>query len=575
MSQLTTFNLDKLCESITLSMPIDKVSEDLPPQGSLVNDLTVLGTQLRDPQVRSCLKQLSSLIANMCDHIISGDLSQDVLIPVLRCLVNFVADSPSNRQYLMEGYTNGHSLFQKLFTLIESRDTDEKVKLYTCVLILNFILGTDKDRASASYIDKFTFANADGDDKSAWNIILCALKDNGDDVKKQVLDILDELSNLEDNAKKVQSNLIIDHKNLDFLIEDPHDSYQLSILEKITKNKNFSLENDQHLVFELLKLLETTSEHGSCELLFHTVMNLSSNVTNKNDQISQYLKLLKKIEHKPLLRSLILIILSNSIISKDAKAKIVSIKDIQNIVSQYFITDYPEFTSDDSNFKPLELQSIVLMNKLITNKQILKQFKTEYLTAFIKQLKLTCKEFRFQQVFKQILELNLKFIQRLLVGYQKSIDITMDDTVYKEIVNFVTDTSLFDDNVIPDLWRDDDMIFFELTDWAVLSNNHLDELSTIYNDRFASCSPRISESSGPIPFNYLLEATKAVALAVSQDSKLLEQSWFATFFKVLHLVVKQNPSWTILTNNYRYICGIIQKTASPGCNALKQEYNIQ
>ncbi|VEU19806.1 DEKNAAC100074 [Brettanomyces naardenensis] len=525
-------------------------------------ELERLGTLLRDSTIRAQKSKLSGTIRALADSVTNGQLRDDSDVKSFRVFINFVADSNENVEFILKEYDNSYSFFQNVFTGLVSSETSQDAKAYRCIFLLNFIIGGDESgtTSGASYIDSFEF-EADGRKTSAWNELLELLcQDDRLHLNSKVVDILDELANVDDEQSSTKSAInSLSLQRLLQMYEWLDEDIFLSIFERVTLNKQIELNNEQSLVFRVLDLLKCVSNQSDASLLFRSGMNLSYNSTNNNDQLTRYLTLWKENQEQPLLRSLILIILSNYVVSKENKDKLIDEPLMKSVVEDFFQHDYKMFT-ESSEFKHLELESTVLMNKLITDERILKVFEPSFLVSFVQHLRGILRNRTYQQMFKELLLLNVRFSERLVFSYQVNASIKLPRQEFETIVDFISGSEVSES---VEYERGIDLIRFSLINLMVITGQYNEDLNKIVNATFGADQDRFSENSGPIPFNYVFEETKTVALLLTKDTDIIRAPWFERFFETLQLVVTQNPTWKILINNYKFICGKIENANQP------------
>lgn len=569
--------------SCSFDNTIEEISKCIadPYASELQSLLGKLGTDLRDIQNRAELTKVSNVLILLLNFLITKKLSVECEMQLYRVLANFVSDMPGNRNFLLNDYNGCKAFFQWSFDRLQSYDKiDSQLLFYICVFIYNFIIDEKSNQEPALYIDRFQYQSSKRNHTS-WNILidLCG-RISDKDVVELLLNIMDTLSDIkEEDAIFEQLDTISIEKLLAFFDseiqrgEKESACITLNVLENILNNKKLQLTHTHNLTQSLVEEMKHFSDESILTSLFNSVMLVSAVSATVDDGLSTYIGIWKVSKENDLLRSLSLILISNTIISDDSKVALMKTKDARNIFDDFFEQDYGHF-SNDGKLKHLELQSTVLMNKLITCETALKWFNNDFLEHFLTDLSETCKETKFNTIFKNILLLNLKFLQRLLVSFQMHPEVDMSNDIYKTILAFTLNTGLFGIlSVDITLQREIDMINFALIDSMALRKDGFD-LSHTVDSVFDKATGRLSEKMGPIPLEYLMETFKSVALAISQDVKLIEREWFANFFRVANLAVSQKQSMPGLINNYKYICGIILNTDTVSSKELAEKYAL-
>ncbi len=569
--------------SCSFDNTIEEISKCIadPYAPGLQSLLGKLGTELRDLQNRAELIKVSNVLILLLNFLITKKLSVECEMQLYRVLANFVSDMPGNRNFLLNDYNDCKAFFQWSFDRLRSYDKiDSQLLFYICVFIYNFIIDEKSNQEPALYIDRFQFQSSKGNHTS-WNILidLCGHISDKDAIEI-LLNIMDTLSDIkEEDATFEQLDTISMKKLLAFFDseiqrgEKESACITLNVLENILNNKKLQLTHTHDLIQSLIEEMKHFSDESILTSLFNSALLVSAVSATADDGLSTYISIWKGSKNNDLLRSLSLILISNTITSDDSKAALMKTMDVRNIFDDFFEQDYGRF-SNDGKLKHLELQSTVLMNKLITCETVLKWFNNDFLRRFLTELSETCKETKFNTIFKNILLLNLKFLQRLLVSFQMHPEVDLSNDIYKTILAFTLNTGLFGiSSVDITLRREIDMINFALIDSMALRKDGF-ELSHTVDSVFDSAKGRLPEKTGPIPLEYLMETFKSVALAISQDVKLIETEWFANFFRVANLAVSQKQSMPGLINNYKYICGIILNAETVSSKELAEKYAL-
>lgn len=550
-----------------------------PKLQSLIHEF---GTGLRDKHNRADLSRTSSTIKWLLDCLISKRLSSECELQLYRVLANFVSDLPNNRTFLLNDYKDCKTFFEWTFNrLNQHHDIDSQLALYICVFVYNFIISETQEHQPALYIDRFQFQSSQGTKTTPWNTFIDILKQvNDESIMELLLNIMDALSDIrEENEcfKQLDTDSLSDLLNV-FTREMQNENRDLahstlSILENVLNNKKLQLENTQVLTTNLINEMKLFSEEDILTSLFNSVVLVSTVKTTSESDLSTYISIWQDSKSNNLVKALALILISNTIVSDSSKSALMARSEVHSIFDAFFQNDYDSF-SDDNTFKHLELQSTVLMNKLITDRIVLQWLNIDLLNNFLRILSETCKETQFNSIFKNILLLNLKFLQRLFVSYQMHVEVSVPNDLYKCILSFSLDSGLFGTSSVDvALEREIDVINFTLIACAVLKKDSLDFLQTP-DSIFETAQKRMSEQAGPIPFEYLMEATKGVALCISQNSKLIGKKWFAEFFRVLNLAVNQKEKIPALINNYKFICGVVLKADTASSKELVKKYTL-
>lgn len=524
----------------------------------LIDNLQKLGDSLRDEGNRRCT-ELSPAMAHLADSL--SQMDAKCQLAALRVLTNYVADD-TNRVYFAEKY-NGAGFIDLLLQIIANPNADIMLRGYASAFLMNFSLGGDEGHPEgAKYLDNLSFA-----DGTVWSRLLEALDGPNcpNKLAVNIISVLDELADIDDDPEgepkfpSADLVLLFDTYAKQAQSEPEDSDLTLSVLEKITRTKRIDLNNDQTLVIRIISVLGAEPDATSTGLLFHSAMNLSANITNKNDRLDDYLA---GFTERPIQNALIYIVLANYIGSEETKQTLVDKHATIGRFHQFF-NDYHQITLDTA-YKHLELQASVFAGKLITHPTILSAFTADELNSYLTDLKITMGEFRFQQVFKRIVELNLKFIQRLIISYQQN-KVELPKDQYDQIVTFISPTP-----EETDLARNIDLIRFALINLIVVTGQYGSELKGLVDLTFIHDH---LNTGGPVPFEYLFEETKTVGLVLSKEPSVIDTEWFGKFFESVDQVVKQNPN-PMLLNNYKYLEGMILKHNSPEAKALASRLSI-
>ncbi|KAG7925500.1 hypothetical protein KL925_004515 [Ogataea polymorpha] len=453
-----------------------------------------IGTYLRDETNRAS-GALRALVPNIMEYTI---LKQEVapLDDIYRLLANFVADSMPNRQLVLH-----QAKAEQFFTFTRDHLDGSKHSFF----ILHFLNNLLLDFPEAS-----TFLNANG---SALKVARQSVPDDWKDVWNSVLE---ELTNQSTSCELFRALMNIDHRNL---------------MLHMSKN-DMDLQTDTQLMHDMIQRVAEDDD----QRLFESVMNISANPSNANNDLEKYLQLIDT--DNMALQALGMIILGNHIMSPEQQAAVAAkIKSVEKLVDI--------LASFAASSKVVYLQAVYLLNKLVGNREFREQFpKKSYLkmlflvdTLFEKRL---C-----EKEHKNVLKLNLIF------HWKYSYKLSEDEAASLEehIVRWKSYN-----------YRDHD-INSELQKivYKIIEHRNDTTLANLAFDGFAA--GRVMERQ--LDLVHLLEKVKTLGILISRDSSITQLPWFSATMEEIKTAVdtlhqqphlEHDPRLHLLDNNYRYIC---------------------
>ncbi|KAG7786725.1 hypothetical protein KL910_004125 [Ogataea haglerorum] len=453
-----------------------------------------IGTYLREETNRAN-EALRGLVSDIMEYtILKREMAP--LGDIYRLLANFVADSVPNKHLVLHQATS-----EQFFAFTRDRIDGSNHSFF----ILHFLNNLLLDCPEAS-----KYLNANGID------LKVAYQDIPESWQDVWTSVLEELATQSTSCEYFRALMKIDKRDL---------MYEMS------KN-DIDLQNDTQLMHDLIQRVAEDDDRR----LFDSVMNISANPSNANNDLEEYLKLIDT--EKMALQALGMIIMGNYIMSPEQQAEVAAnIKSIEKLVD--ILISFAE------SCKVEYLQAVYLLNKLLGNRDFRERFPK---SSFLKMLFLidSLFEYRLHETeYKNVLKLNLNFHWR----YSSTLSEDEAERLEEHIVRWKSYNSR-DDDINCELQK----IMFKIIEHrndATLANLAFDGFAT--NHKFER----------QLDLVHLLEKVKSLGILVSRDSSITQLPWFpATMeeFKAAIDTLHQQPSFEtdprlqLLDNNYRYIC---------------------
>ncbi|KAG7822887.1 hypothetical protein KL909_003490 [Ogataea angusta] len=453
-----------------------------------------IGTYLRDETNRAN-EALRSLISDIMEYAM---LKQEVapLGDIYRLLANFVADSVQNRELVL------HQAKAEQFFAFTRDQIDGSSHVFFILHFLNNLL-LDCPEASK-------YLNGNG------IALKVACKSIPDDWKDVWTSVLEELASQSTSCEFFRALMNIDNHNL---------------IYDMSKN-DMDLRNDTQLMHDMIQRVAKDDDR----LLFESVMNISANPSNPNNDLEEYLKLIDT--DNGALQALGMIILGNYIMSAEQQAEVAAkVKSVEKLVD--LLTSFAE------SRKYEYLQAVYLLNKLLGNKEFREQFpKSSYLQMLF--LVDTLFENRlYETQYKNVLKLNLSFHWK----YSHKLSEDEAERLEEHIVRWKSYKSR-DYNINSELQK----IAYKL-----IEHRNDATLASLAFDGFAADR----EIERQLDLVCFMEKVKTIGILISRDGSVAQLPWFSATMEEIKIALdtlhqqpnfENDPRLRLLDNNYRYIC---------------------